>query len=424
VHIPLFSTGVLPSLTRLQQLHAATASVPLAQRVYSYTRALLCGTEGLLSLCALVLLAAAAIGVSMGLGRFGDCVLRCCHRISSRFSLRSLSPGDYFLGIQFLSNPTQKVVSSRMHPSRSCSRIPFASAVSRTSPPAFFLGFALVLLAGVPAPLLSCHFDNLFTRFTVRVHQSQHAGDQIKLHGALPQFVAAALQRNADKVSQGPFCNLDPATCPGDVPPLFDYYDGINPCLCVDSMTMADRDLAFGLLWIALGLGCLLMLNCIVTPCLHAISSESVRKIVKVHIKIVFHIINRPNTRETHSIISCCLPPIDLIHQVWFPATTGSFLATIIAVAAWKLYISMTNFARRRADDISNNGQRGGSGSGSSDQLDVLPTTLSRAFVAMVAVLSTSAVPVVLALCIYARTRYIAQQQVFPGSADAPAPSH
>ena len=184
---------------------------------------------------------------------------------------------------------------------------------------------------------------------------------------------------------------------------------------------MADRDLAFGLLWIALGLGCLLMLNCIVTPCLHAISSESVRKIVKVRIKIVFHIIN---AREMHSIMACSLPPIDLAHQVWFPATTGSFLATIIAVAAWKLYISMTNFARRRADDISNNGQSGGSGSGSSDQLDVLPTTLSRAFVAMVAVLSTSAVPVVLALCIHARARYIAQQQVFPGSADAPAPSH
>jgi hypothetical protein len=108
---------------------------------------------------------------------------------------------------------------------------------------------------------------------------------------------------------------------------------------------------------------------------------------------------------------------------VWFPATTCAFLATVIAVAAWKLYASLTTFARRRADDISNNGQPS-SGSGAGNQLEVLPTALSRAFTALVAVLSSSALPVVLGLCLYARGKYIVRQQVFPGSADTRVPSH
>jgi hypothetical protein len=81
---------------------------------------------------------------------------------------------------------------------------------------------------------------------------------------------------------QGPYCKLDAATCPGDKPPLFDYYDGVNPCLCVDTTTIADRDLVFGLFWIALGLSGVLMLHCIVAPCMLAISSDSVGKIIKV----------------------------------------------------------------------------------------------------------------------------------------------
>ena len=66
-------------LTRLQQLRAATAPISLAQHLRSYMRSLLFGYRGLSVLCASILLAAALIGVSMGLGRFGDCFLCCCH---------------------------------------------------------------------------------------------------------------------------------------------------------------------------------------------------------------------------------------------------------------------------------------------------------------------------------------------------------
>ncbi len=51
-----------------------------------------------------------------------------------------------------------------------------------------------------------------------------------------------------------PLCNFDPETCCGDTLPLFDYMDGIDPCLCVDSQTNFDRDLAVGMFLISIGL--------------------------------------------------------------------------------------------------------------------------------------------------------------------------
>ena len=81
---------------------------------------------------------------------------------------------------------------------------------------------------------------------------------------------------------QGPFCEFNSKTCLGAVPQLFDYADGINPCLCVDADTVFDRDLAFGLFRIAIGLASLLLLQCITVPCLSAISSDIVRRIAKV----------------------------------------------------------------------------------------------------------------------------------------------
>ena len=39
---------------------------------------------------------------------------------------------------------------------------------------------------------------------------------------------------------QGPFCEFNSNTCMGPVPPLFDYIDGVNPCLCVDAVTVFD----------------------------------------------------------------------------------------------------------------------------------------------------------------------------------------
>jgi hypothetical protein len=84
------------------------------------------------------------------------------------------------------------------------------------------------------------------------------------------------------RVLQGPFCEIKPKTCLGDVPPLFDYLDGINPCLCVDAVTVFDRDSAFGLFRAAMGVSCVLLLQCITMPCLSAISADIARKISKV----------------------------------------------------------------------------------------------------------------------------------------------
>ena len=81
---------------------------------------------------------------------------------------------------------------------------------------------------------------------------------------------------------QGPFCEFNSNTCMGPVPPLFDYIDGVNPCLCVDAVTVFDRDLAFGLFRIAVGLACLLLLQCATAPCLHKIPSDALRKVAKV----------------------------------------------------------------------------------------------------------------------------------------------
>jgi hypothetical protein len=66
------------------------------------------------------------------------------------------------------------------------------------------------------------------------------------------------------------------------VTPLFDYIDGVSPCLCVDAVTVFDRDLAFGLFRIAMSLACLLLLQCATAPCLHKISSDVVRQVVQV----------------------------------------------------------------------------------------------------------------------------------------------
>jgi hypothetical protein len=95
-------------------------------------------------------------------------------------------------------------------------------------------------------------------------------------------FRPAARAPVADDTSQGPFCNFDPETCRGDTPPLFDYIDGIDPCLCVDSQTIFDRDLAVGMFRIAIGIASFLLLQCMLSPCLRTMSSEILRKIVEV----------------------------------------------------------------------------------------------------------------------------------------------
>ena len=76
---------------------------------------------------------------------WGDSVIAFCVVVIGsppRFSRRFLSPGDYFLGIQFLSNPTQKVVS--LH---ACIQVAPAPAFRSAFPPShalhpqlFFLG--------------------------------------------------------------------------------------------------------------------------------------------------------------------------------------------------------------------------------------------------------------------------------------------
>lgn len=96
-------------------------------------------------------------------------------------------------------------------------------------------------------------------------------------------------------VLQGPFCEFNSKTCLGAVPQLFDYVDGINPCLCVDAVTVFDRDLAYGLFRIAIGLASVLLLQCITVPCLSAISSDIVRRIAKVEMPCLLALEMRSN---------------------------------------------------------------------------------------------------------------------------------
>jgi hypothetical protein len=61
-----------------QQLHAATTSVPLAQRLRSYVRSLFAGFTGLSTVCSSMLIAAASLGLAITMGQFGNDILICC----------------------------------------------------------------------------------------------------------------------------------------------------------------------------------------------------------------------------------------------------------------------------------------------------------------------------------------------------------
>ncbi len=96
-------------LTGRQQLRNATASVPLILKLRRLALAMLGGWSGVLTGCALLLLAAALIGSLIAAGQFGnDVSLRC------RPSLPLTSPfaaaGDFFFGLRFNLSPMQQVV--------------------------------------------------------------------------------------------------------------------------------------------------------------------------------------------------------------------------------------------------------------------------------------------------------------------------
>ena len=101
--------------------------------------------------------------------------------------------------------------------------------------------------------------------------------------------------------------------------------------------------------------------------------------------------------------------------QLWFPLASCVCLAVVTSLAAWKLFAPLVDFARRRADDITA-GQRSSGGGGAADEslFELVFTPTTRAFFALIAVLSASALPLVFLLLVFARRKFVAQQQVLP----------
>jgi hypothetical protein len=101
--------------------------------------------------------------------------------------------------------------------------------------------------------------------------------------------------------------------------------------------------------------------------------------------------------------------------QLLFPLALCLCLAMVISLASWKLSAPLVDFARRRADDITA-GQRSSGGGGAADEslFELFFTPMTRAFFALIAVLSASALPFVFLLLVFARRKFVAQQQVLP----------
>jgi len=114
---------------------------------------------------------------------------------------------------------------------------------------------------------------------------------------------------------------------------------------------------------------------------------------------------------------------------MWLPSTTCVFLLSVSALAAWKLFYSISSFLQRRADDLTGSSKSGGgggdSGGGSSQtasdgggsRVNVLPTRSSSAFITLLALLASSVLPVALFACLSFRRRL---QRVRPSQANAP----
>jgi hypothetical protein len=109
----------------------------------------------------------------------------------------------------------------------------------------------------------------------------------------------------------------------------------------------------------------------------------------------------------------CLLVLSDHHVQLWFPLASCVCLVVVTSFAAWKLFAPLVDFARRRADDITE-GQRSSGGGGAADESLLFFTPTTRAFFALIAVLSASALPFVFLLLVFARRKFVAQQQVLP----------
>ncbi len=109
-----------------------------------------------------------------------------------------------------------------------------------------------------------------------------------------------------------------------------------------------------------------------------------------------------------------CFCTLLIAVQVALPLTTCLLLQAVISFAAWKLVASLSDFARRRADDIMAGQRSGGGGGSDQNMIDVLYTASTRAFYAQLAVLSASAFPALIGIFVCARRKYNSLQQVSP----------
>jgi hypothetical protein len=93
-------------LIQMQQLRAATTSVPIAQKMRRYFFSLFVGYTGFFTVCSLMLIAAAWLGYSIASGQYGGCILICCcHYVLTHFE------GDHLFGFRFDLNSVQKAAS-------------------------------------------------------------------------------------------------------------------------------------------------------------------------------------------------------------------------------------------------------------------------------------------------------------------------
>jgi hypothetical protein len=150
--------------------------------------------------------------------------------------------------------------------------------------------YSLEVMASAP----TVHYIRTYTHTQFRFLNDPKATLQFLVCFLTRNFSSSLCSRPYHISLQGPFCEFNSKTCLGAVPPLFDYIDGVNPCLCVDAVTVFDRDLAIGLFRIAMCLACLLLLQCITSPCLSAIPSDVVRKVAKVLMPTLFLILLCP----------------------------------------------------------------------------------------------------------------------------------